>query len=82
MDGRSESRDLSEATQARYTAELFRLLRTRYAGRVAAAYLYGWHSQRGAARTDREGFFGILRADGSRKPVWSALRGAATAARR
>jgi hypothetical protein len=70
---------VSEAIQARYTAELFRLLRTRYAGRVAAAYLYGWRSQGGAGASDREGFFGILRADGSRKPSWDALRQAARA---
>jgi hypothetical protein len=68
---------VSEATQAQYTAELFRLLRTRYAGLVTAAYLYGWRSQGGAAASDREGFFGILRADGSRKPSWNALRQAA-----
>jgi polysaccharide biosynthesis protein PslG len=73
---------VSEATQARYLTELFALLQRSYRGRVAAAYVYQWHSLHHSPPGDREGFFGLLRENGSRKAAWHALRRAALRARR
>jgi polysaccharide biosynthesis protein PslG len=72
---------VSEARQAQYVTQLFGMLQGHYRGKVAAAYVYQWHSLHGVRPADREGFFGLLRENGSRKPAWAAVRRAALAAR-
>jgi len=64
---------VSEPLQAALVSELFRLLATTYRSYVAAAFLYHYNDFPHAAADDREGYFGITRANGSRKPAYRAF---------
>lgn len=69
-------RCVSEAAQARFVRDLFGVLRAEPRGRVRAVFLYRLRDLRGSSSSDpRERFFGLLRANGSRKPAWRVLRG-------
>jgi hypothetical protein len=71
---------VSEDDQARRLHEIFALVGGRYRN-VRAVFVY---RQRDGARPpgDRESHYGLVRADGSRKPAWSVLRDAARPAPR
>ncbi|HEX5147112.1 MAG TPA: hypothetical protein VFV85_08820 [Conexibacter sp.] len=65
----------SESDQAQWLADMYALVRRRpLSGRVRAVFVYDLDDFPGAAADDREGHFGVLRADGTRKPAWSVVR--------
>ena len=65
---------LSEAEQAAYLEQLFRLARTRWRGYVDVVFGYELRDHLPPGYPFREGFFGLLRADGSPKPAWDVFR--------
>ncbi len=68
----------SERDQAEWIADVFARVRRRpMSNRVRAVFVYHLHDFPGRARSDREAYFGLLRANGSRKPAWSVVRQAA-----
>ncbi|MCW2982672.1 MAG: hypothetical protein JWR63_242, partial [Conexibacter sp.] len=64
---------VSEQRQARDLSTFLDMVRARYAGRVAAVFVYRLRDLAVRPRFDREGAFGLIRADGARKPAWSAF---------
>ncbi len=62
---------VSAAQQAAYTDQFRRLVETRWRPYVDAVIVY--HLQNGSG-ADRESRYGLLRADGSRKPAWTVVR--------
>ncbi|HEX7292173.1 MAG TPA: hypothetical protein VF250_13700 [Conexibacter sp.] len=71
----------SEQEQAQRLAQVFARVRRRpLSDHVRAVFVYHLHDFPGRARDDREGWFGLLRANGSRKPAWGVVRQAARAA--
>jgi len=68
----------SEQEQAQRIADVFTRVRRRpLSNRVRAVFVYHLHDFPGRARSDREGWYGLLRANGSRKPAWGVVRQAA-----
>lgn len=68
----------SEYDQAQRLADVFARVRQRpLSTRVRAVFVYHLHDFPGRAAGDREAYYGLLRANGSRKPAWSVLRAAA-----
>jgi hypothetical protein len=65
---------VSEPTQARYVADLFRVVGEEPPGVVAAVFLYHQHDLFRGAPDDREAYFGLHRRDWSAKPAASVLR--------
>jgi polysaccharide biosynthesis protein PslG len=68
---------VSEASQAAYLRRLFELARTRWRGFVRAVVVYQLREYEPRDRGDKEGWYGLLRPDGSAKPAWAAFREAA-----
>jgi polysaccharide biosynthesis protein PslG len=66
---------VSDGKQASYTAQMFDLLRTKYSSYVEAVFLYRLEDLNSNA-SDKEGWFGMRRLDGSWKPVYDVLRSA------
>jgi hypothetical protein len=65
----------SEHDQAQRIADVFTRVRRRpLASRVQAVFVYDLRDFAGRAAGDREGHFGLLRDNGSRKPAWSVVR--------
>lgn len=77
---RSESECVTERQQAESLTALVAAIRTRYAVRVKAAFVYHLHDWRVGPEVEREGRYGLKRIDGSRKPAWFSFRRAAAAA--
>jgi hypothetical protein len=73
---------VDEREQARRLALAFSQVRTTYAARVRALFVYHLRDFPNRARDDREAHYGLLRTNGSRKPAWSIVRQAARAAAR
>jgi polysaccharide biosynthesis protein PslG len=68
----------SEQDQAQRIADVFTRVRRRpLSDRVRAVFVYHLHDFPGRARSDREGWYGLLRANGSRKPAWNVVQRAA-----
>jgi hypothetical protein len=68
----------SEREQAEWIADVFaRVRRKPLSSRVRAVFVYHLHDFAGRARSDREAYYGLLRANGSRKPAWGVVRQAA-----
>jgi len=68
----------SEQDQAQRIADLFARIRSKpLSAHVRAVFVYHLHDFPGRAAEDREGHYGLLRTNGSRKPAWSVLRSAA-----
>lgn len=68
----------SEQEQAQRLAEVFTRVRHRpLSRRVRAVFVYHLRDFPGRARDDREAHYGLLRANGTRKPAWDVLRRAA-----
>lgn len=66
---------VSEAGQAARVRDLLRLVRTRYARLVAAVFVFGLQDPGSDSDpTDKEGWFGLVRADGSAKPALAGFR--------
>lgn len=75
--GRQQDSDcVSEPDQAQYLRDFFALTRTRWRDYVDAVFVYALQDYRDTRRP-KEGGFGVLRRDGSRKPAWYALAAAA-----
>ena len=68
----------SERDQAKYLSEMFTLLSTKYASYVKAVFVYR-SIDINSKRSDKEGWFGLERMDGSHKPAFAVFRAAATA---
>jgi len=65
----------SEQEQAQRLADVFTRVRRRpLANRVRAVFVYHLHDFPDRGADDREGHYGLLRANGSRKPAWSVVR--------
>ncbi len=65
----------SEQDQAQRIADLFTRIRSKpLSAHVRAVFVYHLHDFPGRAADDREGHYGLLRTNGSRKPAWSVLR--------
>ena len=65
----------SDEEQAQRIADVFTRVRRRpLSDRVRAVFIYHLHDFPGRARDDREGWYGLLRTNGSRKPAWSVVR--------
>jgi polysaccharide biosynthesis protein PslG len=60
---------VSEQTQARYVREALEIAHVRWNGLVANSFLYFW----GKATPDLGGGYGVLRPDGTAKPVWDVV---------
>ena len=69
-----DSTCIGERTQAAYLRSLFKLARTRWRGYVDAIVIYMLRDYRPSSGPAREGYFGLLRADGGAKPAWRTLR--------
>ncbi len=67
---------VSERRQAADIRSLFALLRHRWRSYVRGVFLYKLTSDPGSA-SDHENWFGLMRANGTRKPAWYAFRRAA-----
>lgn len=65
---------VSERRQAVNLRTTLETLADRYADRVAAVFVYHLYDWRVRPRGGREGSYGLLRTDGSRKPAWRAYR--------
>jgi polysaccharide biosynthesis protein PslG len=63
---------VSEETQAAYVREAVRQAMEDWGGFVERIFMYQWDRSNGIM-TDREGNFGLRRADGSPKPAWHAV---------
>jgi hypothetical protein len=68
----------SEKKQAAYLSEMFALLRTKYASYIKAVFVYR-SIDIDSKRSDKEGWFGLERLNGSRKPAFDVFRKAAKA---
>jgi hypothetical protein len=68
----------SERKQAAYLSEMFTLLSTKYADYVRAVFVYR-SIDINSKRSDKEGWFGLERLDGSHKPAFHVFREAAEA---
>jgi hypothetical protein len=68
------NRCVSEAAQASDLARIFQLVKTDYAGFMQAIFIYNYKDPSGAGSSDPEGWFGLLRSNGSAKPAWNVLR--------
>jgi hypothetical protein len=73
---------VSEHDEAQRLADAFTLVRSRYARLVRAIFVYHLRDFPGGAGNDREAHYGLLRANGTRKPAWAVLRMEALAAAR
>ncbi len=73
---------VDEREQARRLALAVTRLRTTYARRVRALFVYHLRDFPRRAESDREAHYGLLRTDGSRKPAWAIVRAAARDASR
>lgn len=69
----SSSYCTSESKQASYTAQMFELLQSKYSAYVEAVFLYRLEDINDNP-SDKEGWFGLRRLDGSKKPVYDVLR--------
>ncbi|HET8672436.1 MAG TPA: hypothetical protein VFL87_02280, partial [Thermoleophilaceae bacterium] len=65
---------VSESQQAADTARMIDMLRTDYASYVRAVFLYNYHDPSRQDPSNMENWFGLLRGNGSPKPVWDVLR--------
>jgi len=63
---------VTEAQQAAYVRDALKLAFGDRGASVQRFYLYAW-SRSSGQRLDREGNFGLLRADGTTKPAWAAF---------
>jgi polysaccharide biosynthesis protein PslG len=61
---------VSEDVQARYVADALRVAHTEWRGLVQRSFVFFW----GKAGHDDAGGYGILRPDGTRKPVFGAIK--------
>ena len=68
----------TEANQAAYIAQMFTLLSTKYSSYVGAVFLYH-RTDLNSNPSDKEGWFGLERLDGSHKPAFDVVRAAAAA---
>ena len=68
----------SEKNQAAYLSQMFTLLSTKYSKYVAAAFVYH-RTDLNSKPSDKEGWFGLERLDGSHKPAFDVFRAAALA---
>jgi polysaccharide biosynthesis protein PslG len=69
-----DSTCVSERAQAAYLRSTFKLARTRWRDYVDAVFIYSLVDYRPSRGPSREGYFGVLRADGRPKPAWRTLR--------
>jgi polysaccharide biosynthesis protein PslG len=67
---RGHEDSVSERLQARYVREALQVAHVEWGGLVERSFLFYW----GKGRGDYLGGFGILRPDGTRKPVFNTLR--------
>ncbi len=67
------SKCVSETDQAAYTQRMFDIIKTEYQGWVQAVYMYNYHDPATQNPSNMENWFGLLRADGTPKPVWSVI---------
>lgn len=72
---------VSESRQATDLRKLFEVVRSRYRSYVDALFVFNFRDYGPAVEDSKEGWFGVLRRDGSRKPSWQALRSAVTSVR-
>lgn len=63
----------SEGEQAAYLSRFFEMVHTDYASFIDAVFVYGWRDN-GSDPTNKEDFFGMVRRDRTKKPMWSTLR--------
>jgi|Tabmets5t2r1_1033131.scaffolds.fasta_scaffold24080_2 hypothetical protein len=68
---------VSEARQAEYLARAFDYAKGPHAAFVEALFVYHLNDWGPADQSNKEYWFGLLRKDGSRKPAFRVLRGAA-----
>jgi hypothetical protein len=61
---------VDEAAQARNIRDAFRLVRGEYRGRVRALFVYHLRDSGIRPRDDPQGYFGLIRSNGTRKPAW------------
>jgi hypothetical protein len=66
---------VDEGAQARNIRDAFRLVRGEYRDRVRALFVYHLRDSGIRPRNDPQGYFGLIRSDGSRKPAWNVFRG-------
>jgi hypothetical protein len=63
----------SEQDQAAYLSQMFDLLQSKYSSYVRAAFIYR-REDLGSDPSDKEGWFGLERLDGSHKPAYDVFR--------
>jgi hypothetical protein len=68
------SKCVSESVQASYTQRMIDIVKSDYASYVRTLFLYNYHDPASQNPSNMENWFGVLRGDGSPKPVWSVLQ--------
>ena len=74
----STSECYSETEQAANYARFDQLARTRWSSFLSAVFYYALTDQGGSDRTNKELWFGVIRANGSHKPAYEELKAALT----
>jgi exo-beta-1,3-glucanase (GH17 family) len=64
---------VSEAAQSADIVKVITAMRTTYSSFVRGAWVYGYLDAGSGAADDREGFYGLVRRDGTPKPGWAAI---------
>jgi hypothetical protein len=68
----AHSDSVSEAVQAQYVEAAVQRALGEWGSYVQRVFVYQWDKDRGGA-SDREGYFGLRRADDTAKPAWNSL---------
>jgi hypothetical protein len=65
---------VSESTSATYTGRMFDIIKSEYKDWVQSVFLYNFRDPSSQDPSNMEDYFGLLRGDGSQKPVWNVVK--------
>jgi hypothetical protein len=65
---------VTPAQQAAYTLRVFQIVKNEYQPWMRAVFLYNYRDSFRTEASNKEYFFGLLRHDGTPKPVWNVIR--------
>jgi hypothetical protein len=69
---------VTQIQQAQYTGRMFQIVKTEYRSWVRAVFLYNYRDSFRNVASDKEFYFGMLRHNGTPKPIWNVIRHAAS----
>jgi exo-beta-1,3-glucanase (GH17 family) len=70
----SSTKCVNEAAQAADTQMMLDMIKSNYSSWVQAVFFYNFHDPSTQNPTNMENYFGLLRGDGSQKPVWNVIK--------